>query len=103
LGYLASWGVKLERFLMTQPIRTCVGCRHREPQTKLIRIILADQQVTPNKSLVDFSKKAPGRGAYLHLDPKCINTAVSRKLLARALKAHSNLDTTEVTDLINSN
>jgi len=87
---------------MTQPIRTCVGCRERELQTKLIRVILADQQVIPKKVLVDFAKTAPGRGAYLHFNSECINTAVSRKLLGRALKATSKLDVTAVTDLINT-
>ena len=85
---------------MTEPIRTCIGCRQRESQTKLIRVVLADRLGTANQVLVDHAKTKLGRGAYLHLDPDCIGTAVNRKLLARALKALGNLDLTEVTKLI---
>lgn len=102
MGFLTLWGVKLERLSMTVPIRTCIGCRKREPQTKLIRVVLADQSGTSNQVHVDQTKTALGRGAYLHLDSECIGTAVTRKLLARALKAPGNLDLTEVTELISS-
>lgn len=78
-------------------MRTCIGCRQRELQTKLIRVVLSD-----GKALLDQTKTAPGRGAYLHQDSDCINTAVTRKMLARALKAPSNLDVTDVFEQISN-
>jgi predicted RNA-binding protein YlxR (DUF448 family) len=79
------------------PMRTCIGCRQQEPQTKLIRVVLSD-----GKAMLDLTKTAPGRGAYLHQDSECINTAVTRKLLTRALKAQSNLDVTKVFELVSN-
>jgi hypothetical protein len=82
---------------MAKPIRTCVGCRQREPQTKLIRVVLSDNQV-----ILDLTQTAAGRGAYLHQDLECINLAVTRKVLNRALKAPSNLDVTDLVEQIST-
>ena len=82
---------------MGTPIRTCVGCRQRELQNKLIRIVLSE-----NRAIPATDSAVPGRGAYLHPNPECINAAVSRKLLSRALKAQSNLDISDVLNLINT-
>ena len=82
---------------MTQPIRTCISCRKQEPQTKLIRVVLVDGKV-----ILDQTKTAPGRGAYLHQDSECINNAVTRKSFYRALKAQGNLDVTQVIDLVSN-
>jgi predicted RNA-binding protein YlxR (DUF448 family) len=36
---------------------------------------------------VDLTGRAPGRGAYVHLDAGCVRAASRRGSLARALKA----------------
>jgi predicted RNA-binding protein YlxR (DUF448 family) len=36
---------------------------------------------------IDLTGRTPGRGAYLHPDPACIDLARRRGLLERALKA----------------
>ena len=35
---------------------------------------------------LDPTGRAPGRGAYLHRDPSCLETARKKKALERALK-----------------
>jgi predicted RNA-binding protein YlxR (DUF448 family) len=35
--------------------------------------------------MVDHSGRAPGRGAYLHHDPACLETARKRRALERSL------------------
>lgn len=74
------------------PMRTCLGCRQREPQTKLIRVVLVN-----GKALADPTKSAPGRGAYLHQDSECISSAINRRLFNRAFKVSGQIDSTRLT------
>ena len=64
------------------PIRTCVGCRRRAGQDELVRVVRrADGTVQAGRSL-------PGRGAWLCAGtPPCLDRAVKRKALSRALRA----------------
>lgn len=64
------------------PVRTCVGCRERADRPALLRVVVgADGVVRP-----DRTGRAPGRGAYVHRDEGCIDAAVRRGALARALR-----------------
>ncbi|MBP7971280.1 MAG: YlxR family protein [Candidatus Nanopelagicales bacterium] len=76
---------------MTEPIRTCVGCRAREDKTNLVRVVAIGDQV-----VVDERALLPGRGAYLHSTPNCLESAIRRKAFARALRQRSPLDTEPV-------
>lgn len=76
-------------------MRMCVACRVREPQDRLIRVVVRGNQV-----VLDSSATAPGRGAYLHPDPECVGTAVLRRMLPKALKAQSDVNVTAVQALI---
>ena len=63
------------------PQRTCVGCGSVTAKRQLIRIVRApDGQVRP-----DLTGKAAGRGAYLHADRSCWETALKKKKLERSL------------------
>lgn len=60
-----------------------MGCRQRGPKAQLLRVVRAsDSGVRP-----DAAGSARGRGAYVHRDPGCVERAVSRGALARALRA----------------
>ncbi|OYO23066.1 DNA-binding protein [Enemella dayhoffiae] len=63
------------------PTRTCVGCRGQASQAELLRVILRDGAVFP-----DPQRRLGGRGAYLHPDPTCIENAIRRRTLTRALR-----------------
>ena len=64
------------------PLRTCVGCRQVVPASQLQRYVLVDGALVH-----DPSRSAPGRGAWLHADAKCLATARDRKGFARSLRA----------------
>jgi len=67
---------------MPVPVRTCIGCRSREEKVRLIRIVLRDGGVA-----VDVRQREPGRGAYLHPRPECLEQALKRRSLGRALRS----------------
>lgn len=67
---------------VTGPERTCVGCRMKAPATELVRVVADLPGVA-----VDARRRLPGRGAWVHPLPACIETATRRKAWARALKA----------------
>ena len=64
------------------PQRQCMGCRERKAKKELIRVV---RGVDGTVSL-DFSGKAPGRGAYLCPDPECLKKALRSKALDRSLE-----------------
>lgn len=70
------------------PTRTCVGCGERGEKRGLVRIVaLAGDAVR-----VDRTGSAPGRGAYVHRCRSCVDRALSRGGLARALRIGLNED-----------
>ncbi len=69
-------------------IRTCVACRQEAGKRTLVRVV----READGAAAVDASGRAPGRGAYLHPDPSCLEIARKRKALDRALKATVNPD-----------
>ena len=64
-----------------EPERTCVGCRERSAKGELIRIAVA-----PDGFRVDRRGTMPGRGAYVHPVRSCVDDALGRGSLARALR-----------------
>ncbi|MBI3648576.1 MAG: YlxR family protein [Actinobacteria bacterium] len=67
--------------LQAEPERTCVACRGRAPRRELLRLAGSAAGV-----VVDPAGREPGRGAYLHRDPACVEAAFRKGSLARALK-----------------
>lgn len=67
---------------MPVPVRTCIGCRSREEKVRLIRIVPRNGGV-----VVDVRQREPGRGAYLHPRPECLEQALKRRSLGRALRS----------------
>jgi predicted RNA-binding protein YlxR (DUF448 family) len=65
------------------PQRTCVGCRRRDDQAGLLRLVTADGASTV---VVDQFRRLPGRGAWLHPQPECLAMAVKRRAFNRAFR-----------------
>jgi predicted RNA-binding protein YlxR (DUF448 family) len=64
------------------PERTCVGCRRKGAKGSFVRIVR-----TPNGELrVDQGERLAGRGAYLCAQPSCLQQALQRQALQRALR-----------------
>ncbi|GLX52023.1 DNA-binding protein [Streptomyces hygroscopicus subsp. hygroscopicus] len=70
------------------PERTCVGCRERAAKNDLLRIVRSEDECVP-----DPRGTLPGRGAYVHPALVCLDQAVRRRALPRALRAPGALDT----------
>jgi uncharacterized protein len=76
-----------------EPERTCVGCRERAAKHALLRVVRGVDDVVS----LDSSGAARGRGAYVHREPACVEAALRRGALARALR--TGLGTDEVVRL----
>ena len=66
-----------------EPIRTCVACRQEAGKRSLVRVVRGPNGVAQ----VDLTGRAPGRGAYLHRDPACVENARRKRALERSLHA----------------
>ncbi len=86
------------------PVRTCVGCRRRDDQDALLRVVAVGEagSTTRWRLLPDERRRAPGRGAYVHPDAECLQTAIARRAFGRALRlaAGAQIDVTEVQELL---
>jgi predicted RNA-binding protein YlxR (DUF448 family) len=69
------------------PVRTCVACRQRASRADLLRVVLHDGQLTADDRAV-----LPGRGAWVHPSAQCLDQAVTRGMLSRALRASGKPD-----------
>ena len=64
------------------PHRQCMGCRERKAKRELIRVVRGPEGTVS----LDFSGKAPGRGAYLCPNAECLKKAIRSKALDRSLE-----------------
>ncbi|HUT74855.1 MAG TPA: YlxR family protein [Armatimonadota bacterium] len=63
------------------PLRRCVACRTVQPKSELMRVVR-----TPEGEIgVDPTGKAAGRGAYVCRRRECVDAAVRKQALPRAL------------------
>ena len=64
------------------PTRTCIACRTSRPKRELQRIVR-----TPDRSVViDHTGRLSGRGAYVCIGTDCLETAITKGALSRALE-----------------
>lgn len=87
-----------------QPVRTCIGCKERAPAVDLLRIVARSSDSAADSSecavVPDVSHRLPGRGAWLHLDLKCVSNAERRRAFGRALRVAGVVDASEVVAFI---
>ncbi|WP_366181397.1 YlxR family protein [Actinomyces timonensis] len=76
------------------PERTCIGCRAKAPRSQLLRLALT----ASGELAVDARALMPGRGAWIHVDPACLDLAERRRALGRALRAEGPLDAAPARD-----
>ncbi|TXR55814.1 YlxR family protein [Quadrisphaera setariae] len=74
-----------------EPQRTCVGCRQRGDRSRLLRVV-ADRSGGPSVLLPDPGARLPGRGAWLHPEPACLDLAERRRAFPRALRLPGPID-----------
>jgi predicted RNA-binding protein YlxR (DUF448 family) len=78
------------------PVRTCVGCRKRELAVELLRVVAVSDGNGGFTASVDTAGNLPGRGAWLHPEPNCLQAAIRRRAFARALRITGSPDTSAV-------
>jgi predicted RNA-binding protein YlxR (DUF448 family) len=71
-----------------EPERTCVGCRQTASKRSLLRVSRSADGVVRT----DPSGSAVGRGAYVHRDPTCVDLAIRRGGMTRALRTGLNAE-----------
>ena len=76
---------------MTEPIRTCVGCRGRAPARELLRVVVVDGRL-----VADRRHRLPGRGAWIHPRAGCLAAAHRRRSWARALRVAGPIETEDL-------
>jgi uncharacterized protein len=85
-----------DRAAPRSPMRTCVGCRARASKFDLLRVVAVENSTEPDTATMltpDRRGKLPGRGAYLHLDLRCLDLAERRRVFRRALRLPGQFDT----------
>ncbi|WP_374929737.1 YlxR family protein [Kytococcus sedentarius] len=99
------------------PVRTCIGCRGKAPLDALVRLVALPLTSAPaevhgvprggehedgtprrpgTRVVLDPARRLPGRGAHLHPDAACVERAVQRRAIPRALRLPGNVDLSEV-------
>ena len=70
---------------MTDPIRSCVGCGRKAPQSELLRFVASD-------GLLVLGTGRPGRGAYTCRRLSCFERAVARRAFNRTLRRNVQVE-----------
>jgi uncharacterized protein len=70
---------------VTEPIRSCVGCGRKAPQSELQRF------VAKNGALVSGAGE-PGRGAYTCRRLSCFEQALARRAFNRTLRRNVRVE-----------
>ena len=76
-------------------VRTCVGCKERADKSSLLRLVAVGGVIQP-----DPQARLPGRGAYLHPSPECLELARRRRAFPRALRTAGSLSTTGLAEYL---
>ncbi|WP_067801761.1 YlxR family protein [Actinomadura formosensis] len=64
-----------------------MGCRVRTVKSDLLRLVVVEGVIAP-----DLDGCLPGRGAYLHPEPGCLELAERRRAFPRAFRLPGPLD-----------
>ena len=82
--------------------RTCLGCRRRDDRSALLRVVAEsyDTGEYVARVVADPRLRLPGRGAWLHPTPECLDLALRRKAFGRALRVRARLELATVSAYI---
>lgn len=73
-------------------MRMCVGCRERDGQDLLLRVVAVTTDPDAPSVRPDPRRRLPGRGAYVHPRPECLALAERRRAFPRALRLRGSTD-----------
>jgi predicted RNA-binding protein YlxR (DUF448 family) len=70
---------------VTEPIRSCIGCGRKAPQSELLRFVASD-------GILVSGVGQPGRGAYTCRRLACFERAVERRAFNRTLRRNVRVE-----------
>jgi predicted RNA-binding protein YlxR (DUF448 family) len=70
---------------VTDPVRSCIGCGRKAPQSELLRFVAKDGVLVPGRT-------EPGRGAYTCRRLSCFERAVARRAFNRTLRRNVRVE-----------
>jgi predicted RNA-binding protein YlxR (DUF448 family) len=73
-----------------------VGCRAKAAKPNLLRVVVVGARPGEFRLTPDPAGRLPGRGASVHLDPRCVDLAEKRRAFPRALRLAGPLDVAPV-------
>ena len=76
--------------------RKCVGCGELKPREDLIRVMKTDKK----ELIVNPNSKTFGRSAYLCYNQSCIELALKKSKINKALKTNATLEKATLLDLL---
>ncbi|MGC0251031.1 YlxR family protein [Pseudactinotalea sp. Z1748] len=62
-----------------------MGCRERAPRSDLVRLV-RDRSIAAQAVIVDPAARVPGRGCWVHPHSGCLDRAVRKRAISRALR-----------------
>lgn len=77
--------------------RKCVGCGELKPRENLIRVMKTEKG---GELVINPNSKTFGRSAYLCYNQSCIELALKKSKLNKALKTNATLDKATLLDLL---
>ncbi len=78
-------------------LRMCIACRNMKDKEELIRVV----KIKGEKSEIDNTFKAQGRGAYICKSRDCLTKAQKSRGFERALRADAKDIYEKIGDIIN--
>ena len=76
-------------------MRKCVGCGEFKPRKEMIKIT---KEFQSGEVILNPDSKTFGRSAYLCYNQNCINLALKKNKLNKALKTNANTDLKGILD-----
>jgi uncharacterized protein len=70
---------------VTEPIRSCIGCGRKAPQSELMRFVAKDGVLVAGSG-------EPGRGAYTCRRLSCFERAMARRAFNRTLRQNVRVE-----------
>jgi len=70
---------------VTEPVRSCVGCGRKAPQSELLRFVAKEGRLVAGPT-------DPGRGAYTCRRLSCFERAVARRAFSRTLRRNVQVE-----------
>ena len=71
--------------MTSHPVRTCVGCGRKAPQSELLRFVARGGTLA-------YGPREPGRGAYTCRRLACFERAAAHRAFARVLRRAVSVD-----------